>query len=354
MKFRNNPSLVVRIFLSTLLIGAVFASPANALPGSQKVLFILDVSGSTNSAQLWKESLRPSLIKKLVQPFGYPAKAAPLDISVTTVQTNSIDAPIFDIVTRADAEFIWAAIDTTGGGNPNSARLKEMNTDIFEGGAWTKQSAFLSRSKIVVPSLPKCIESTINGFKNSNYFDDEPLESKKHMATAVCRMSITIGKRISQLDNYFKNPKCDVNSPGTPRTCSDIIGAILQATSAASDLINEEPNQGTPNFCIAIASDMLNKSLGVASNSPLDSRYVAMNVNSASEARALGSKAAKLADVKFPRGIKIKVSVLGQGTGPRPLPLDKNSYLAAYWAGFWEHAGVKGSNSVRSLDEACS
>ena len=79
-----------------------------------------------------------------------------------------------------------------------------------------------------------------------------------------------------------------------------------------------------------------------------------MKVTSTKDARALGSKAAELANVQFPKGIKITVSILGQGTGPKPLPLDKNSYLAAYWDGFWESAGVKGSNSVRSLDEACS
>ena len=357
--------IALRTLLSIVLVSAVFASPSNALdlPPSQKVLFILDVSGSTNSAQLWREYLRPSLIKKLAQPFGYPLgkgienkNDAPSDISVTTVQTNSIDAPIFDIVTRSDAKIFWDAIDKAGGGNTASARLKEIISDIFSGtGAWTNQSTYLTRSKIIIPSLPKCVQSALNGFKNSRYFDDEPLSNKKEIATAVCRMSITVGKRILQVDNYFKNPKCEVNSSSTPRTCSDIIGAIYLATSAASDLVSEDDSdERSSSYCIAIASDMLNKSPGVSPNSPLDSKNVAMKATSTKDARALGSKAANLADVKFPKGLKIRVSILGQGTGPKPLPLDKNSYLAAYWDGFWESSGVKDSNSVRSLDEACS
>jgi len=363
MQLRIKFKIALITLLSIVLVSAFFASPSNATlkpPSSQKVLFILDVSGSTNSSQLWKESLRPSLIKKLSQPFGYPLNKglenkSPSDISVTTVQTNSIDSPIFEIVSRSDAVSLWAAIDTAGGGDPNSARLKEIVSDIFSGsGAWTKQSVYLTRSKIIVPSLPKCIQSTLNGFKISSYFEDEPIENQKQIATAVCRISITIGKRILQVDNYFKNPKCAINSSNSPRTCSDIIGAILQATSAASDLVNDDSHNGSKKFCIAIASDMLNKSPGVSPNSPLDSKNVAMKATSTKDARALGSKAAELANVKFPRGVEIRVSILGQGTGPNPLPLDKNSNLAAYWDGFWESAGVKGSNSVRSLDEACS
>jgi hypothetical protein len=50
----------------------------------------------------------------------------------------------------------------------------------------------------------------------------------------------------------------------------------------------------------------------------------------------------------------VRISILGQGTGPRPIPLEKNSTLSAYWQGFWEFAGVKNSNQVRSLDQACS
>jgi hypothetical protein len=365
MQLRIKFKIALRTLLSIVLMSAIFASPSNALdlPPSQKVLFILDVSGSTNSAQLWREYLRPSLIKKLSQPFGYPLgkgienkNDSPSDISVTTVQANSIDAPIFNIVTKSDAKILWDAIDKAGGGKTSSARLKEIISDIFSGtGAWTRQSSYLSRSKIIIPSMPKCVQSALNGFKNSRYFDDEPLNNKKEMATAVCRMSVTVGKRILQVDNYFKNPKCAINSSSTPKTCSDIIGAIYLATSAASDLVvNDDSDERSSSYCIAIASDMLNKSLGVASDSPLDSRYVAMKVTSTKDARTLGSKAAVLANVKFPKGIKIRVSILGQGTGPKPLPLDKNSYLAAYWDGFWESAGVRGSNSVRSLDEACS
>lgn len=363
MKFRNNPSLVLRIFFSTLLIGAVFASPANALelPPSQKVLFILDVSGSTNSAQLWKQSLRPSLIKKLVQPFGYPLSKgfkykAPLDISVTTVQTNSIDSPVFDIINTSDAELLWASIFKAGRGNPTQALLKQINSDVFSGtGAWTKRSAYLNLSKIIIPSLPKCIQSTLNDFKNSSSFNHTPLDLNKEFATAVCRMSITIGNRILKVDNYFKNPKCEFKSGNSPKTCSDIVGAILRASTAAPHLSSDEDSdQEAPIFCIAIASDMLNKSLGVASDSPLDSRYVATHVKSTQDARNRGTEAAKLADIRFPMDIQVKISILGQGTGPSPLPLDKNSYLKAYWDGFWDSAGVKDINVLRSFDEACS
>lgn len=356
MRFNNRFNLLLRGLVSAVLMSIVFSSPSNAieLPESQKVLFILDVSGSTNSAQLWKEYLRPSLIKKLSQPFGYILnkglkKGTPADISITTVQTNSIDSPIFEILTSEDSYSLWAAVDKSGGGNTSSARLKEITSDIFGGtGAWTVQSSFLTKQKVIIPSLSTCIDGAINGFKNSQYFNDEPISNQRDIASSVCAMAIKIGNRILQVDNYFKNPKCGINTGKSPKTCSDIIGAIYLATSAAYDLKKDSK------FCLAIASDMLNESLGVGPNSPLDSRGVAMKVKSAQEARTLGAKAAELAGAKFPKNVEIKVSILGQGTGPRPLPLDKNSYLSAYWDGFWSFAGIKSSNSVRSLDRACS
>jgi len=99
---------------------------------------------------------------------------------------------------------------------------------------------------------------------------------------------------------------------------------------------------------------MLNLSPGMSDSSPLNSRRVVLNASSPSDAKLTGSKAAELVGIRFPSGMPVRISILGQGTGPRPIPLEKNSTLSAYWQGFWEFAGVKNSNQVRSLDQACS
>jgi hypothetical protein len=107
-------------------------------------------------------------------------------------------------------------------------------------------------------------------------------------------------------------------------------------------------------FCVAIASDMLNNYPGMSENSPLNSQMIALTSNSQQQAKAKGVEAAKAVGIRFPKGMKVRVSIMGQGSGSKPLPLEKNSMLTAYWQGFWEGSGINSSNQVRSLDQACS
>jgi hypothetical protein len=322
------------------------------LPPAERSVFILDISGSTNSVELWKNSLRPSLIKKLKEPFGFPANkglkksTAPMDVSVSVINAQSIDAPIFPIVTINDAEKLWGLIDKIGE-NPTSRRLGLIVDDIFGGqGAYTQQSQILSRQKIVVPASAACERSALNSFKTSLYMNDLDITRKENAAKTVCGLVISFAKRLLAADQYFANPVC-----GSTKACSDIAGAILRTTYSASDLRETNTNS---KLCIAIASDMLNYSPGMSDSSSLNSRRVAMTAKTPNEAKLIGMQAAELAGIKFPTGMSVRVSVLGQGTGPKPIPLDRNSTLSAYWQGFWEASGIKSSDQVRSLNQACS
>ena len=359
MRIHRRISVLVSAVLMGSLVSIVNPLPAHAgptlfslLPAAEKNIFILDISGSTNSAQLWKSSLRPSLVKKLKQPFGTPAEKglkkplAPMDVTDSVINAQSIDAPIFPIVSLEDAEMMWGLIDKVGE-NPTSRRLSLIMEDIFGGqGIFTQQAQVLSRSKVVVPVSSACEKSALNSLKTAQYMNDLDSTRKNSAAKTVCGLVISIAKRLQTADNYFENPDC-----GSTRACSDIAGAILRATYAASDLHESNPKS---RLCIAIASDMLNFSPGMSDSSPLNSRRVVMNAKSPSDAKLIGTTAAGLVGIKFPTGMPVRVSVLGQGTGPKPIPLEKNSTLTAYWQGLWEASGVKNSNQVRSLDQACS
>lgn len=350
---------MISIVLMGSLVSIVTPTPANSgptlyslLPASEKNIFILDISGSTNSAQLWRNSLRPSLVKKLRQPFGAPANkglktiSAPMDVTVSVINAQSIDAPIFPIVSLEDSEKMWGLINKIGE-NPTSRRLSLIMEDIFGGqGVFTQQAQVLSRSKVVVPVLSTCEKSAINSFKTAQYMNDLDSTRKTDTAKIVCGLVISIAKRLQLADLYFASPNC-----GSARACSDVVGAILRTTYAASDLYETNPKS---KLCIAIASDMLNFTPGMSDASPLNSRRVVMNTGSPNDAKLRGTQAAELVGIRFPVGMQVRVSVLGQGTGPKPIPLEKNSTLSAYWQGLWEAAGVKTSNQVRSLDQACS
>jgi hypothetical protein len=353
----------VSVLACSILVGTLFSCfnplPASAgptlfslLPPSERSIFILDVSGSTNSTQLWKTSLRPSLVKKLGQPFGVPTQkgldkvTAPMDVTVSVINAQSMDAPIFPIVSLKDAEKMWGLIDKVGE-KPTSKRLELIMQDIFGGqGAFTQQVSVLARPKVVVPVASTCEKSVINSFKTAAYMNDLDPIRKSDAAKTICGLVISMAKRLLLADQYFAKSECGVASP-----CSDIVGAILRVTDSASDLYAGNPKS---KLCIAIASDMLHFSAGMASSSPLDTRRVVMNAKSPSDAKLIGAKAARVVGINFPQNMPIRVTVLGQGSGPDPIPLEKNAILTGYWEGFWEASGVKNSSQVRSLDQACS
>jgi hypothetical protein len=324
---------------------------AKRIPTAEKNIFILDISGSTNSQSLWKNSLRPSILKRLGQPFGMPsvngsAPQPPLDISVSLITSQSMDAPSFPIVTQADAQRVWGLIDEIGE-RPSAQRLDAIVGDIFGGGgAFAKQAQLLSRNTISVPAATDCEASMVTSFDGGQYMGNLELPKKKKAARVFCSALITFAKRILATDQNLLNPVC-----GSSKACSDIAGAILKTNYAAMDAyqLNRQSK-----FCVAIASDMLNNYPGMSASSPLNSQMIALTSPSPQQAKEKGIEAAAAVGIKFPKGMNVKVSIMGQGSGPKPLPLEKNSMLTSYWQGFWEGAGVKSSNQVRSLDQACS
>ena len=327
------------------------AQQARFLLPAEKNIFILDISGSTNSSVLWKNSLRPSIVKRLNQPFGFPdvkgfKAKAPLDVSVSLINEQSVDAPVFQIVSFEDAKRIWGLIYNIGGGNPTSARLKQITGELFgEGQTYSKEAEFLNKSTVALPSLRQCTASINQSFKTLSYMGDLEITKKNEAAKGLCETIIKIGRNLKAADNYFVEAKCHASK------CSDIPGAILRTTYAAADASQLRPK---PRICIAIASDMLSDYPGMSTASILNSREIALQAPSNEIAQQKGAEAAQAAGIKFPKGMDVRVSIIGQGSGPRPLPLERNSMLTSYWRGFWESAGIVSSNQVRSLDQACS
>jgi hypothetical protein len=349
---------IASLALSLLGFGGTPARGAtlivDLLPPVERSIFILDISGSTNSSQVWKNSLRPSLIKKLAQPFGFPTgkklsqKSAPVDVTIRVINAQSIDAPSFPIVGFEDAAKMWGLIDKIGT-SPTSKRLGLIVDDFFGGdGAFTQQARIFSNTKIVPPSRSVCQFSVVKSFQNSKFMNDLDQTSKLSSAQVICGLIIDISKRLQNVDAYFLNPNC----VKIKNSCSDIVGAILNTTYAANDLYAQRAKS---KLCVAIASDMLNNFPGMSDKSALNTRKIVLkSAMTAEMAKSLGRQAAEQSGVKFPAQLPVRIFVLGQGSGPDPIPLDKNSILTAYWNGFWEAAGISSSNQIRSLDQACS
>jgi len=349
--------------IATMTIGLLGfgGAPANAghnlfhlLPSVERNIFVLDISGSTNSAQLWKNTLRPSLIRKLAQPFGLPTgrgldrNLAPVDAAIRVINAQSIDAPVFPIVQLEDAEKMWGLIDDIGQ-RPTRGRLKLIVGDFFGGnGAFTRQATIFTKPRITPPTSIGCQSDVMKSFQTGQFMNDLDPVSKSASAKVICSLIIAIANRLQVADTFFGNPNCSA----VKNSCSDIVGAILNTTYAASDVFTKDPKS---KLCVAIASDMLNNYPGMSATSPLNSRKVVLDAKTTYDiAYSKGRQAAEQSGVRYPPKMAIRVFVLGQGTGANPIPLDKNFLLTAYWKGFWDASGISSSNQVRSLDQACS
>jgi hypothetical protein len=342
---KSSITLVAAITLALQNFGG---APAHAAEPESN-LFILDVSGSVNTAELW-ESLRVSIIAKLEQPFGSPVtRKAPVDVSVTSVAKNSINSPIFTIVNKKDGKEIWGAIDLAFP-RSNDSRLKVLDTGFFgDKGVWVDLIKIFEQPRIVPPSASTCLKNGLTKLNSGDPFlQRAKLEQKKVILSVMCEKLIEIAKDLKAADEYFAAPLCS-----TSATCSDIAGAIYRSTSLAEDLIPESGST-KPKLCIAIASDMLNYSQGMSKTSNLNSKYVAETAATLKDAKDLGYKAAQSIGVRFPPSIATRVVMVGIGSGPNPIALERNSFLLAYWQGFWTYTGVKNSNQSRSLNQACS
>ena len=352
------------IFASTLLLASMasIASPSAAqaveIPAAESNLFILDVSGSTDSVALWK-NLRVSVTSKLNQPFGTPiargiSTKLPVYVSITSVSQNSQNSPIFSIVTKSDALKIWGAVEQVF---PKStdARLERITKELFgESGAWASQARIFTRSTITVPTSAACRSSTINSINKGSFLKSTDPSKKAVLAGAICERLISIAKSLKQADDYFSKPVCAPTA-----VCSDIAGAFYRSTSLAADLALQKKDRVNGKevknkLCIAIASDMLNESPGVSTTSVLNSKRVALTATSLEKAKESGAAASRAVGVQFHPEVSTRVVMVGIGSGPKPLPLDRNSYLLAYWEGFFTQSGVKQTNQAQSLNQACS
>jgi len=341
---------------------ASIASPSSAqaveIPAAESNLFILDVSGSTDSVALWK-NLRVSVTSKLNQPFGNPIaksvpKRIPVDVSVTSISKNSQNSPIFSIVTKSDSKKIWGTLEQLF--PPlNDPRIKSLSDTLFgDSGVWATQAKIFTGPTFTVPSAAACRASTIASMKTGSLIKNASATKKNILADAICERVLSISKGLKQADAYFSKPACDPKA-----VCSDVAGAIYRATNLAADLAAQKKDKVNGNevknkLCIAIASDMLNESPGVSKTSNLNSEHIARNAATLEEAKNAGAAAARAVGIKFPSEVATRVVMVGIGSGPDPLPLNRNSFLLAYWEGFFTQTGVKETDQAQSINQACA
>jgi hypothetical protein len=339
------------------------SSPEKPLVVAEKNVFVLDISGSNNAASLWTESLRPSIIGKLVQPFGYPSSLtengqpqAPTDITLFSITGNSVDEPSLPVVTEEDATELWDSIFNLAGGTENKDRLEEYKKLFFGGdGLFSNQSEKLRSIPIGISDQESCIsESVENIEKNADdYFRRLSADKHRKIAETVCNITTRIAQNLMNIDDYIQGKRC----PGDGKPCSDIFGALIRINAAAKDLVSSGRKgfEGTsPALCVAIASDMLHNDGGMKQESALNSRQIALTAKTVEAAQEKGKLAAQQVGLKFPDSseLSIRLYVLGMGSGSNPIPRDRMAYLDAYWQGVWSEAGIE-AGSTKSLDKAC-
>jgi hypothetical protein len=83
-------------------------------------------------------------------------------------------------------------------------------------------------------------------------------------------------------------------------------------------------------------------------------KRIALSATSLADAKNAGIAAAKSVGISFASDVSVRAVMVGIGSGPNPIPLDRNSFLLSYWEGFWTASGVKQTNQAQSLNQACS
>lgn len=333
------------------LTSAQAQSPQIIFPASEKSIFFLDTSGSNDAVKLWK-NLRDSIVKKLPKAMGYPKTRGirkPLsafDISIGIINGASDAENLIPIVQQSDANGIWGVIITSiGGGKPTPLRLEKIIKDFFGPvGAYDKlEEKYLSVSPPIVNQ--KMCESDAKAIWMSNrgFMANGDEEQRVFSAKSLCSTLVKIGSGLTNVDKLFKNLNCAA-------PCSDVIGAMSIAHQAAEETYSM--NQQSK-MCIAIASDMVNNTQGVKSDSPFNTKRVIETSSSALLATQQGQEAARMAAINFPAKMKIRIALIGQGAGSG-IPADKKFLLTAYWDGFWSASGIKGAQKVSSINEACN
>jgi len=351
---RRNRLYFIPALCSLLLLSMVPANSSShsVFTGSERVIFFLDISKSSDSKRLW-EFLRTSLLDKVDTSLGAPSRPGikkplrPSDLSVSVINDNSQSAPVVEIVSAKDAERVWGfMINKVGGGKPTSARLEAIYQDFFgnPGVFSTLVTDYVLQQQIGSVRVSDCQRSAVSLFKKGNFMDNVSDGIRTEAAKEVCGVIVKLTKGITSADILFSSPCANAS-------CSDVVGAVQRAAAVADDLVRAQ-RQGTPRLCIAIASDMLNHYPGVSQGSPWHTLQAIKKVASPSDAEILGRTVAEQASIKFSSRIKVRVDVIGQGAS-NSFPRELRAKLDAYWKGFWTAAGVPGSSQKSSLDQAC-
>lgn len=328
------------------------ATNHNLFDGSEKVIYFLDVSRSSDSKKLWY-FLRTSLMERIETALGAPSvpgvrATKPTDLSISVINDNSQSAQVIEILSIRDAEKIWGfMIDTVGGGNPSSVRMKAIYKDFFGNtGAYTLIVSELPQDgQLSSFSLSACSKRAEEEFKKGNFMKNVTPSLRQQASKEVCSVITKLINGINLADSLFKSDQC------AKKACSDVIGAVQRAQAVAIDLARGRP-LNKPKLCLAIASDMLNNYPGISSTSPWNTLQAIKNSRSVQEAENLGRTVAEEAGIKFTSKVKVRVEVIGQGASDS-FPRELRSKLDAYWNSFWNAAGVQGSSQQASLDQAC-
>lgn len=356
MSSKKNWYSVIALSL-TLIIGVSPEAKANTsvFKNSEKVVYFLDVSSSSDSERLWT-FLKTSLLERLETALGAPARPGikraikPTDLSISVINDNSQSAQVIEILSVRDAERIWGfMINKVGGGKPTSLRMEEIYSDFFGNpgvySALVREFAENIEGQSI--STSTCQRRAETEFKKGNFMDNVTPAIRTEASKEVCAVITKLIKGISLADEIFKSDKCG------KKACSDVIGAVQRAQAVAVDLTKGRSLNGKkPKLCLAIASDMLNNYPGISKTSPWFTIQAIKSSNSTTDAENLGRTVAEEASIRFTSRVKVRVEVIGQGAS-KNFPRELRSKLDAYWGGFWKSAGIQASAQQASLDQAC-
>ena len=322
---------------------------------SEKVIYFLDVSDSSDSQKLWT-LLRSSLLEKVDVALGFPKFKGiaepftpPTDLSISLINDNSQSAQIIEILSVRDAELIWEfIINKVGGGSPTPARLKATYEDFF--GAKGTYSVLVREyalgDEVKSVSASQCQKRAEDQFKAGNWMKNVSKELRAEAAKDTCSIILKLINGIKSADKLFENYNCD------NKACSDVVGAVKRSAAVAADLARTSTASSPQKLCIAIASDMLNAYPGMAANSVWNTGNAVKKSATTAAAESLGRQVAEEASIKFSQRVQLRVEVIGQGASSG-FPRELTAKLDSYWRGFWTAAGIKTSGQKASLDQAC-
>ena len=338
--------------LSLLLTGIPRAEADSHIlfPTPEKVIYFLDISTSSDSANLWR-LLRNSLLERLDSAMGAPNRKGltpkkPTDLSISVINSNSSSATPIEIISIKDTERLWAfMINKVGGGNPTEARMRDIYKDFFGGSGVYRElvEKYIQDETILTPSNVECENSAEENLKQGLFMDNVTPSIRTQATKEVCTIVSKLSNGIKKADAIFlASPKC--NRGG----CSDVVGAVKVAAAVARDLSKVR----NAKLCIAIASDMLNNSPQITKTGPWNTLYAINKSATLLDAEKNGEIVASQSGILFSSKVKIRVNVIGQGGGSNFNP-ELSSKLDAYWNGFWKTVGLQ-NRQQSSLDQACN